>query len=409
MSSVGEGIYLPWNEPTRVNLPRHLYVHIPLCASKCSYCDFYSLVDDGSLSHAEIVRTTVASLRGWLEPAVARSPLDTLYVGGGTPTVLGDELPGLLRALTEVMPLAEGAEVTIEANPDSLTDTLLAGLRDAGATRVSVGVQSLDGGALQLLGRRHDRESAIRALRSVTAAGLDLAADLMCGIPGVSPTAWTESLDAVVACGATHVSVYPLAVEEGTPLAADIKAGRIPGPDEDETVDALLAAESRLGAHDFVRYEIANYALPGHESRHNSAYWTGKPYLGIGGGAHGMLSGDQARALGLAPPEGIQVARLRYSYTCAPFPVHAESPLASMESLHADEAAREDAMLGMRMAVGITDELAEAAGAVDALESLVADGLVVHAEGRWHATSRGWLLGNEIFGRIWTAGEDRAE
>lgn len=402
MSSADEGIFLPWNQPTRVSLPQHLYVHVPLCRSKCSYCDFYSLVDDGRLSHADIVETTVKALRGWLDPAVAAVPLETLYIGGGTPTVIGAELPVLVRELTEVMPLADGAEVTVEANPDSLDADLLAALKAVGVTRVSVGVQSLDDGALRLLGRAHDREGALSAMRAVAASGLDLSADLMCGVPGVTPQAWAESLDAVVACGATHVSVYPLMVEPSTALAADIEAGRVSAPDEDETVDGLLEAESRLGEHDLVRYEVANYALPGHESRHNSAYWTGKPYLGIGGGAHGMLSGEQARAVGLAPEEETEVARVRYSYCCAPFPTRAESPLESIESLQAGEAMREDAMLGMRMATGISDELAEAARVVEVLESLVTDGLVAHTDRRWRPTGLGWLHGNEIFGRIWT-------
>lgn len=399
------GFKVPWNEPSRVPLPKHLYVHVPLCRSKCTYCDFFSRADDGSVSHAELVEGTLESLRGWLTPEVRRVPLDTLYIGGGTPTVLGEDLVTLVRELAAVMPLAEGAEVTVEANPESLSPELLVALAEAGVTRVSIGVQSLDDAALALLGRCHDSGAALAAMRDAVSAGLDVSADLIAGIPGVSPESWAESLEAVIAAGAAHVSVYPLTIEAGTPMAEAIAAGRTAAPDEDSVVDAMDAAAARLSAHGFVRYEVANYALPGHESRHNAAYWTGWPYLGIGGGAHGMLSGDQARALGLVPEAELGVARVRYSYAAEPFPMRAATPLTTFETMTVPEAFREDAMLGMRMTRGIAEELAELAGVNRALESLVVDGLVVREGGRWRPTERGWLFGNEVFGRIWGAVE----
>ncbi len=397
------GFTVPWNEPSRVPLPRHLYVHVPLCRSKCAYCDFFSSADDGTISHEELLETTLDLLRGWFEPTVARVPLETLYIGGGTPTVLGDALVALVDDLKAIMPLAEGAEVTVEANPESLTRELAASLARAGVTRVSIGVQSLDDDTLRTLGRCHDREEALEAIRAAMDAGLDVSADLICGVPGVSAQMWQDTLGAIVDAGVGHVSVYPLTIEPETPLAEAITAGRVPSPDEDATVDGMDAAAAVLTGRGFVRYEVANYALPGHESRHNTAYWTGAPYLGVGGGAHGMLNGDQARAIGLAPAEESDVSRVRYGYAPVPFPARAESPLAFLESLTVEEALREDAMLGMRMTEGIADELAERAGVIGPLESLVADGLVVHEGGRWKPTERGWLFGNEIFGRIWGA------
>jgi len=397
------GFSVPWNEPSRVPLPAHLYVHVPLCRSKCTYCDFFSRADDGSIPHGELVRRTLDLLRGWLGPEVRRVPLETLYIGGGTPTVLGSDLVALIRGITDVMPLAPAAEVTVEANPDSLTPDLLGDLARAGVTRVSIGVQSLDDAALQLIGRCHDRERALGAIRDAVAAGLDVSADLIAGIPGVSADAWAESLAGVLHAGVSHVSVYPLSIEPGTPMAAAIAAGTTPAPDEDGTVDAMNAAADLLEEHGLVRYEVANYALPGHESRHNTAYWTGRPYLGIGGGAYGMLDGDQARATGLAPVEETTVGRIRYGYVADPFPARTPSPLAFLESLTTEEALREDAMLGMRLTDGIGDELAERASVLGPLESLVADGLVIHEDGRWRPTERGWLFGNEVFGRIWGA------
>jgi oxygen-independent coproporphyrinogen-3 oxidase len=342
-------------------------------------------------------------LRGWLIPDVRIVPLHTLYVGGGTPTVFGEELVTLIKGVAAVLPLADGAEVTVEANPESLTSGLTEALADAGVTRVSVGVQSLDDDALQRLDRRHDSVTALAALRSVVEAGLEPAADLMCGIPGVSAATWERSLEGVVEAGAVHVSVYPLTVEQGTPLAERIAAGVADAPDEDVVVDGMEAAARTLEALGFERYEVANYAMPGHRSRHNTAYWTGRPYIGVGGGAHGMLDAAHARACMLAPDDGRDVGRVRYSYAADPFPGDQPSPLASLELLTTLEAAREDAMLGMRMTDGIEDKVADRAGVSAVMRSLADDGLVNHDDGRWRPTTRGWLLGNEVFGRIWNA------
>ena len=399
------GLTVPWNEPSRVPLPKHLYVHVPLCRSKCAYCDFFSRADDGSVSHGEVIDATLDLLRGWLQPAVRRVPLETLYIGGGTPTVLGADLVTLVREITTMMPLADGAEVTVEANPESVTPGLPADLAAVGVTRLSIGVQSLDDPTLRVLGRCHDAAAALLAIRVALDAGLDVSVDLICGVPGLSHAAWLETLEAVLETGVSHVSVYPLAIEAGTPMAEAIAAGRLAPPDEDATVAAMDAAAAMLAARGLLRYEVANYAVPGHESRHNTAYWTGWPYLGIGGGAHGMLSGDQAHALGLVPAEETNVARVRYGYAAEVSPMCAAQPLSTFETMTAPEAFREDAMLGMRMTQGVADELAVLAGATGAMESLVADGLVTHEGGRWRPTERGWLFGNEVFGRIWGAVE----
>ncbi len=400
MQDLAGGFVAPWDD-TRVALPRHLYVHVPLCHSKCAYCDFYSEVDTGAPEHAAVVGHTVKLLRGWLTPHVRWSPLDTLYVGGGTPTVLGPHLVQLVRALTEVIPLAGDAEVTIEANPESFSPKLASALAAEGVTRVSVGVQALDDEALVRLGRCHDSAAALGAIRAAREAGLAVSADLICGIPGVSAGTWERSLRGVVEAGATHVSVYPLTVEANTPLAGAIAAGEASMPDEDATVEGMNAAARILGSLGLERYEVANYAVHGQRSRHNIAYWTGRPYMAIGGGAHGMVDGEQAHALGLAPDDRTDVGRVRFSYAPHLLPGDQLQPLSSIELMTVAEAAREDAMLGMRMTDGISDSLAEGAGVTEALESLVVDGLVEHVDGRWRPTERGRLFGNEIFSRIW--------
>lgn len=400
MEGPSGGLVTPWSD-SRMPLPRHLYVHIPLCRSRCAYCDFFTTTDTGRPEHAAVVGHTVDLLRGWLTPAVRWSALETLYIGGGTPTVLGPHLVQLVRSLAALIPLASGAEVTVEANPESFTPTLAAALAAEGVTRVSIGVQSLDDAALTSLGRCHDAATALEALRCGVDAGLDVSADLICGIPGVSAESWERSVRGVVGAGVSHVSVYPLTVEAGTPLARAIAEGRAAAPDEDAVVDGMNAAAALLGELGFERYEVANYARPGHRSAHNTAYWTGKPYIGIGGGAHGMVDEGQARALGLAPDEGGDIGRVRYAYTTHVIPGDQLQPLSSIEHMTHAEAAREDAMLGMRMSEGIDEALAERAGVVSALESLVTDGLVSHDGGRWRPTERGWLFGNVIFSRIW--------
>ena len=389
-------------------LPEHVYVHVPLCASKCAYCDFCSVVTSERM--ADSVAAALTAQASALAPAGMGFRATTLYFGGGTPSVLGPRLPRLVTAMRTVFGVpTDGAEVTVEANPDSMVPALAAALVASGVTRLSLGVQSFDDAVLRVLGRPHDANGALRAAAAVTATGvLDLSVDLMCGVPGQDMGSWKESLAIAVRTGATHVSVYPLTVEPGTPMDAEVVAGALPAPDPDLAADMMLLAERVLASEGLVRYEVANFAVPGHESRHNSAYWTGRPYLAVGPSAHGMVAARDALLIGVTgpAPAPADVARLRYSYTPdvrawldAPL-----SPPAGVEWLTATEALREDAMLGLRLSVGIDDGLAARAGVVGVLESLVADGLLERADDRWRVTQRGWLLGNEVFGRVW-AGE----
>jgi oxygen-independent coproporphyrinogen-3 oxidase len=387
-------------------LPEHVYVHVPLCVSKCAYCDFCSIVT--SERTADSITTALTAQASALAPAGSGFNARTLYFGGGTPSVLGPRLPRLVSAMRTVFGVSfDGAEVTVEANPDSMVPALAAALAAVGITRVSLGVQSFDDAVLQVLGRPHDSNGALRAAAAVTATGaLDLSVDLMCGVPGQDMRSWEESLVMAVGTGAVHVSVYPLTVEPGTPMDAEVLAGVLPAPDPDLAAEMMLFAEGMLAAEGLERYEVANFALPGHESRHNSAYWTGRPYLAVGPSAHGMLAAGEASLVGVTTPAPADAARLRYSYT-ADVGVWLAAPLdrpAEIEWLTAAEALREDAMLGLRLSVGIDDGLAERAGVVEVVESLVTDGLLEHTDGRWRVTQRGWLLGNQVFGRVW-AGE----
>ena len=392
-----------YGESTGPCMPAHFYFHVPFCRSKCSYCDFASVSGaspDVAFAvftgmEAEVVRWGASALPGVVE---------TVYVGGGTPSLHAAPVGRLLENVRRVLHVRDDAEITVEANPDSLTPAALAALLDGGANRISVGVQAFDDGVLRLLGRVHDSRQARAALKLVRDAGVDLSVDLICGVPGQSMASWVESLEQTLDAGALHVSVYPLALEEGTPLAAAVSGGLVSEPDPDLAADMMLLAEKRLGQAGIARYEVANYAAPGHESRHNTAYWTGRSYVGTGPGAHGMLEPDVARTVGLfrSRDKSDDVARVRYSNTADIDGWLTGAPVA-VETLTAAEKAREDVMLGLRLVVGVRAEAVAAAGVEAVLRALADDGLTELVDARWRTTQRGWLLGNEVFRRVWTA------
>lgn len=384
-------------------LPEHLYVHVPLCRTKCAYCDFFSVAEqDLPLSVDALTDALVNQTLAWGERGLAIRPLETLYIGGGTPSMLGSALAGLVDAIATHVGLATGAEVTVEANPDSLDDSLVALLAEAGVTRVSLGVQSFHDDVLRTLGRVHDATQAMHAARAVRDWNLALSIDLMCGIPGQSMGSWLASVEHAIATGAEHVSVYPLSLESGTPLAAEMLLGRFAEPDPDIAADMMIAGSEVLSREGFARYEVANYAKPGAQSRHNTAYWTGREYLGVGPGAHGMLTASTARAAGFIVPE--DAARVRYAIACDLQAGLQPVSRVDVETLTAEEAAREDVMLGLRLTHGVDVALVERAGVGAVLERLARTGLVERCGERWRLTEGGWLLGNEVFGDVW-AGE----
>jgi len=385
-------------------MPAHLYFHVPFCASKCSYCDFNSVASADVQDVLAVFKGMEAEVRRWAASALP-GVIETVYVGGGTPSLHPGPVAELLGRVREELTVRRDAEITVETNPDSLTSASLGALTEGGANRISVGVQAFDDGVLRLLGRRHDARQARHALALVGETGAELAIDLMCGVPGQTMTSWAESLEEALDVGARHVSVYPLALEEGTPLAALVASGRVPEPDSDVAAEMMLLADKRLAEAGLARYEVANWAVPGHEARHNSAYWTGGSYIGIGPGAHGMLEPRVAAVSGLyaqvGPRAKVDVARVRYANASGIERWLSASP-AEVETLSTPEVAREDVMLAMRLVRGVSAEQVAKAGLADVLESLAADDLVKLDAGRWRTTQRGWLLGNEVFGRVWT-------
>ncbi|QOY61455.1 coproporphyrinogen-III oxidase family protein [Thermophilibacter immobilis] len=391
-----------------------LYLHLPFCLRRCAYCDFASEACGHANPLMGAYEHSLERLVGQAADVGLLGSVETAYLGGGTPTMLGAEALGALVGC--VCASGDLAEVSFEANPESLTDEVLAAARAAGATRVSVGVQSFDDTELRALGRVHTAELARERVRAAVDAGLATSLDLMCGIPYQTAASWECSLAAAVGLGVGHVSCYPLMIEPGTRMERLCETGALPWPSDDTEADDMEAAERVLGAAGLRRYEVASYALPGQRCRHNEAYWTGVEYLGLGTAAASMLGRASYEALRRAcpflPAARQGAARLRLTLTSPTRAIAAAAGFAELtfdvEQLSAREAVAEDLMLGLRMTCGVGPDLlgrareAVGASALDtAVEAATGRGLVRWEDGRLAPTERGWLMGNELYGLFW--------
>lgn len=400
-----------------------LYLHIPFCQSKCAYCDFDSVaacsLDDARTAQACYL-DRLANRVDAFGTAGLLDGVRTVYIGGGTPSLLGMRLVELVRS---VMQWCAPEEFTCEANPESFTSSLALQLARAGVTRISLGVQSLQEEELKAVGRIHSATQALDAICCAKDAGLDVSCDLMCGLPLQTQDSWAKSVAGLIEAGPCHVSIYPLTVEDGTPLALKVDSGRLVLPDEDEQADEMELARRFLMEAGFAPYEVASYALPGHACRHNIAYWTGIEYLGLGRSAASMLSRDTFRMSSslfsdLAPRDG--AARIRVLQT------DDAASAFEIERLGIREAMAEDLMLACRMTRGIPQELLLRASAVFG-KQIVTDTCARAIElglATWEApdgenyvdassggmdlfpgalapTQQGWLEGNELFGLFW--------
>lgn len=384
-----------------------LYIHIPYCASRCSYCDFATSAchDEGRMDAyvdalcVQLRRAAKAGLLGGVR---------TIFIGGGTPTHLGmRRLNTLVYTISLSVNLENVIEFTIEANPESLDERMVIDLFSLGVDRFSIGAQSLDDEVLAGYGRIHDAEAVERAVQAVRSRTDNVSLDLMCGGPAQSMESWERTLDRVVELGIPHASVYPLMLEEGTPLERLVAAGSIEVADESLQADMMLAAQKRFEAAGMLRYEVASYSLPGFECAHNIAYWSGKEYLGLGAGASSMLSRDtalRARAAQIFDAADLDGERIRFTFA-SDDEAYARALgclEVAPELLSAYEAQVEDLMLGMRRSVGVSqDEVDGVAGAPAVFDRLVRLGLVEKTQERFVPTQRGWLMGNEVYGAIW--------
>lgn len=389
-----------------MNTPyKALYLHIPFCKSKCAYCDF----DSRAFAPCELdtaLDAYCAQLEGLLDRHGAAGELAavrTVYIGGGTPTILGERLPQLVR---RVRTYCTPDELTCEANPESFSPELSQALKTAGVTRISLGVQSLNPAELKTIGRIHTAGQALEALDLARKTGFSTSCDLMCGLPGQTLESWDATLELIVAAEPDHVSVYPLQIEDGTPLARLEEAGEVSVPDEDYQADCMERAASRLRAAGYARYEVASYAKPGHRCRHNIAYWTGVAYLGLGRSASSMRHAEVLDKRGGTGGELHPCARERFKQ------LDDAGTRFEREELSMREAYAEDLMLACRMTDGISPGLLERAktyippAELDAAcECAIAQGLATWDRGSLRPTHRGWLEGNELFGIFWDLAE----
>ena len=368
-----------------------VYVHIPFCRHRCHYCDFNTYEGQEAL-HAAYVDALVRHIEE--SPGEARS-VTSIFFGGGTPTLLSvRDLGRILEAVRNRMDVSSGAEVTVEANPETVTEATFEALLAAGFNRFSIGVQSLAPHVLRGLGRTHSAGRALDAIADARRAGVtDLNADLIFGSPWERPGDWVASLAALVDLGPEHVSAYALTVEQGTPLATLVRTGRVPNVDPDVQADRYSTAGEVLGAAGYERYEVSNWTRPGHASRHNVLYWSAGDYLGFGAGAHGHMAGRRSWAV-----------RLPRHYVDAVGSGEVEE---GHEVLTPGERAGEALALGLRLASGIevagfTTRFGDAALADRAtdLDRLEAANLLNRSNG--HIRISGWatLLGNEVIAAL---------
>ena len=376
--------------------PFGLYLHVPFCATRCGYCDFNTYTASelgGRTDPAAYLSAAEQELRLAREVlGDADVPVQTVFVGGGTPTLLGaDGLEQLLKAARQEFSLAPDAEVTTEANPESVDPAMLAALRDAGFNRISFGMQSAATHVLAMLDRVHSAGRAVEAAREARAAGFDhVNLDLIYGAPGESDDDWRASLDAALSAEPDHISAYALIVEDGTRLATRVRRGEIPTPDDDVLADRYVIADDALTASGLHWYEISNWASDdAARCRHNELYWTGADWWGVGPGAHSHVS-------------GMRWWNVKHPAAYAGRLASGSSPAAARELLTADEQYDERVLLELRLVDGLpATALRPAARA--AVATLVSDDLVEAAawrSGRLVLTRQGRLLADAVARRL---------
>ena len=359
---------------------RHLYIHLPFCKHKCGYCDFnaYAGMDRLMPDYVDALERELAGARERFDFAT----LETVYLGGGTPSLLPAALmTRLLRFIQATFDVSADAEVTLEANPASTDDVKIEAWMAGGANRLSLGVQGFEPRALAVLERKTDAAQATRAFRLARSMGMaNVSIDLIYAVPFQSRDSWVETLRRGLELGPDHVSTYCLTFEEGTLLWRRRAEGRLPDVDPDLQWDQLDAASNVLESAGFTRYEVSNWARPGYESRHNSAYWRCRPVYGAGAGAHSYATG------GGVARRWWNVARPREYIAACPVPV------AGGEELTERKSSAEALMLGLRTAEGIEPPR----GFESELHHLGAAGLIETRDGRVRPTRRGMDLHNQI-------------
>lgn len=369
-----------------------IYIHIPFCRSKCDYCDFYSLAgrDDRMDQYQKALLSHIKETA----PLAQDFPVDTIYIGGGTPSYYGakrlKELLGVIRKLYKV---EKDAEVTVECNPDSVDVKSLKILRKAGVNRLSMGMQSANACELERIHRIHTPQQVNEAATAARKAGFtNLSLDLIYGLPGQTMDSWKDTVEHALSLIPQHLSCYGLKVEEGTPLAARVAQGEVL-PDDDQQADLYLWTVGRLERAGYPQYEISNFAKPGFASRHNLRYWLTQPYIGFGPGAHSDFGGR------------------RYSFV-RDLDAYIQGVLQGgdiideSEIIPKRERCGEYLMLRLRTVQGINEQEYRSTYFMDfaplqaRLEQFRTQGWAEQTDGRWHFTPKGFLLSNQLIGDL---------
>lgn len=389
---------LPGDLPIDTSVPFSAYLHIPFCRVRCGYCDFNTYTSSElrgakQEDYATELISEITLAQRVLGDAGALRPMDTVFFGGGTPTLLpAGDLARMLDAAVSAFGITEGAEITVEANPDTVTPEVARILAGAGVTRMSIGMQSAVPHVLAALDRTHRPENVDTAVAAAKDAGLAVSVDLIYGAPGESLADWEASLDGALALESDHISAYALIIEDGTKLARQIRRGEVPTPDDDLQADMYELADARLAAAGFDWYEISNWARRasggasgGNQSRHNLAYWRGNDWWGFGPGAHSHVA-------------GLRWWNVKHPAAYAQRLAASESPAAGTERPDPEAHMLERVLLLSRLAEGIaTSELP--ADKRSRVAGLIADGLVdagAAIRGRVTLTLRGRLLADAV-------------
>lgn len=382
-----------------------IYIHVPFCLRRCGYCDFntYTATDLGAGAsrghYAQMVIREMALIRQWqCDHGIEESAASTVFFGGGTPTVLAAaDLVAMVDAIRGIWGLTPDAEITTEANPDTVDEAYIAELADGGFTRISFGMQSAVPHVLATLDRTHTPSNVAAGVDAATMAGLRSSVDLIYGAPGESLEDWRTSVEAALDLGVHHISAYALTVEPTTKMGRRIAAGTLPKPDDDDEAAKYELADELFTQAGLDWYEISNWARPGYESRHNLGYWRNVDWAGLGPGAHSHYrchavssNGYGLRSWDIAHPRlwGVAINEHRV-------------PWADSERITAEENLEELIMLGLRMREGLDLERIDRVIAVDRLTPMIEEGLVTVVDGRRVVpTRRGRLINDTVIERF---------
>ena len=379
-------------------IPLGIYVHVPFCRSKCQYCDFYSVTNKKDLDFDGYTQAVCTHIK----EAGMQAPnhiVDTIYFGGGTPSFFGGEgMAMILAAIRKNFDVSPTAEITFEANPDSVTDRLLRRVRGEGFNRVSLGIQCDDDNILKTLGRPHTYAEAVTAVKKLRKKGFrNISVDLIYGLPGQRPQDWNATLNNVLSLKPEHISCYGLQVEEGTPLYNMQEFYNL--ADDDAQADMYLSAVEILRKHGYHQYEISNFCKKGHTSRHNIKYWTGGEYLGFGPGASSDFGGSR-------------FSMVRDVHRYIEGVLQGGTVVEELQEVAPRERAAEYVMMRLRTTAGIDRETYENtyllpfAPLEELLLTYKQQNLAVQTyDGRWHLTARGFLLSNSIISDLLLAQE----